>query len=109
MLALDLNPDFKTENARRQLKEYLLSVNNRLLFADENTTPPESYGDENEFSPDELKDALLEHGYQSQTPENREILRWAERKGYLISISFTQAHWTQKGVDWARAQKEKHV
>ena len=105
-ITLDMRRSFNNQNAIQQVKDYLRSINPNISFSDEPVVNPPVLEDENLYTPEQVFLAVKSVDNLKCTGENLDVLNWALKKGYAVRLSHTQAHWTEKGADWSKSQKQ---
>lgn len=106
-ITLQMREGFNNPSAINQVKEFIRDINPTVRFSDEPQAPVILSNDDDLYSPSEVSGMMrdFDRSHFSLTAETREIMEWACKKGYIIRISITQAHFTDKYVSWVKAHK----
>ena len=93
---------FGNRSAIQQVKDFVLSINKTLRFTDEPNAPVVEATDLDKHTKDELRGAMrrIDRIGELVTDYDREVLSWAEQKGFIISMSYTQMYYTDLGSKW---------
>ena len=101
----NMRKEFTNSSSINQVKQFVLSINDTLRFTDEPNTPVIEPKEVDLYSKDQLKTAMrrLDSFKESPTDFDRTVMSWAEKKGFIISSSYTQKYYTNLGSVWISA------